>query len=99
MYCKYKSFYDGDPKWYGYKTEIYWRNLQFPIQLAAKPWIEKNNLWVLISCEYALFGMRFMCEMAPYTASEMATYGVAGPGIYDPTNGTMSTGDIVRIGP
>jgi len=59
--------------------------------------------WVLVSCgpdllpsagEYAMFGMDVVLNANP-TAGEWGTAGA----VYDPTNGTVSVGDIVRVGP
>lgn len=95
--------FDGDPQWYGWKTELSWRNIVGP-GILTNPLAEKNNLWVLMSVgpdqlpsggEYAMFGTAYISNMARTTNAVFGN----GPDIYDPTNGTMSPGDIVRVGP
>ncbi len=95
------GWYDGDPKWYGYKSEDSWRTIVLP-GIQANPIAQTSKLWTLISAgpdqwpnwgEYAMFGEKLLNTIAEYP-------GGGGPGcIYDPTNGTISAGDIVRTGP
>ena len=104
---KYKpdqgQWFDGDPRWYGYKADISWRNFMLSFgTIASQPNVELTKHWVLISVgpdetpsggEYALFGNSYINTLP----GNLPFYG---PGaIYDPTNGTVSWGDIVRVGP
>ena len=94
------GWYDGNPYWYGYKTEDNWRNIVIG-SFQGNPNAELNKLWILISVgpdllpscgEYAMFGQKIL-NLQPSGA-----WGNAGA-LYDATNGTMSNGDIVRTGP
>ncbi len=96
------QWYDGDPRWYGYKSDLSWRNIMIMTGIASRPGVEMTKRWVLISVgpdeipsggEYAMFGEVYINTLA----GALPAYG---PGsIYDPTNGTVSMGDIVRVGP
>lgn len=98
-----KGWFDGDPQWYGYKSEQDWRTIQMTFTYQNNPLADKSKLWALISVgpdqtssggEYAIFGERIINALGgPTTAAGN------GPAVYDPTNGTMSIGDIVRVGP
>jgi prepilin-type N-terminal cleavage/methylation domain-containing protein len=95
------SWYDGDPRWYGYKSEDNWRTIVLP-GIQTRPDAELNKLWVLESVgpdqhsnwgSYAMFGQKVLNSIG-------FIQGGGGPGcIYDATNGTVSAGDIVRTGP
>ncbi|MEI7634832.1 MAG: prepilin-type N-terminal cleavage/methylation domain-containing protein [bacterium] len=99
---KYKpgNWYDGDPRWYGYKADNYWRKLLLP-SMQNKPGVKLNSIWSLFSVgpdetnncgEYYVFGEVILNSVAAIPPN--------GPGcLYDPTNGTVSAGDIVRCGP
>ncbi len=103
---KYKpgqgQWFDGDPRWYGYKADLSWRNIMILTGIASKPGVEMNKRWALISVgpdetpsggEYAIFGESYINTLT----GNLPLYG---PGaIYDATNGTVSWGDIVRTGP
>jgi len=100
---KYKpgNWYDGDPRWYGYKSDLRWREILLP-RFQSDPDAEFAYHWVLMSVgpdettnwgEYMLFGEKIL---------DKQTSGGVGGGdgcLYDPTNGTVSAGDIVRVGP
>ena len=95
-----KGAFDGDPRWYGYKADDRWREIVFP-GLSTIPGCITSRHWVLISVgpdqtanngEYAMFGEIILNRTSGFAGG--------GPGcLYDPTNGTVSAGDIVRTGP
>ena len=85
---------------YRYFAWILWKKLQ---ESAHADWPHTGTKWALCSSgpdlisnvgEYYMFGMQVL-ESIPGDV-----IGHHGPGcLYDPTNGTTSSGDIVRIGP
>jgi type II secretion system protein G len=101
---KYRTgWYDGDPRWYGYKSEMSWRDMALlGGTIQSNPNATLSSVWVLVSVgpdewgnwgEYMMFGEKYL-NTIPYYA------GGGGPGcLYDPTNGTVSAGDICRVGP
>lgn len=92
---------DGDTKHYGYKADDRWRSIVSPGVFSSYPGADQNRHWVLVSPgpdqtanngEYAMFGQ------VPLNAT--TAFAGGGPGcLYDPTNGTVSAGDLVRVGP
>jgi prepilin-type N-terminal cleavage/methylation domain-containing protein len=96
-----RGAFDGDSRWYGYKADNYWREIVYPGILSSFPNADFGRHWVLISVgpdqqanngEYAMFGMEVLESTTPFMGGG---YGC----IYDPTNGTVSSGDLVRVGP
>jgi len=97
--------FDGDPRWYGYKSELSWRTFVYDVALTTHAsWLdvaELTKMWVLVSVgpdqqgnggEWYMFGEKVLNLGQPFLGSG---YGC----LYDPTNGTVSAGDIVRVGP
>jgi len=92
--------WDGDPLWYGYKSDDTWRSIATMV-LANDPAGNYNKHWILISVgpdqttnngEWGMFGQIILERTGPFLGG--------GPGcLYDPTNGTVSAGDIIRTGP
>lgn len=92
--------YDSNPRWYGYKSEDSWRTFVLPAIEAQYPEARLNHLWVLVSVgpdnlsnagEYAMFGEEVLNSIESFE-------GIGGA-LYDPSNGTISSGDLVRLGP
>jgi len=92
--------FDGDPYHYAYKSDLRWREIVLP-GFQNNPSATFNYHWVLYSVgpdqtsnngEYAMFGEEILNNSPAFAGG--------GPGcLYDPTNGTVSAGDIVRLGP
>jgi len=95
-----EGVFDGDARHYGYKSDLRWREIVLPA-IQTRSDAELTKIWVLISVgpdqqsnngEYAMFGQSVLNSTAPFFGG--------GPGcLYDPTNGTVSAGDLVRVGP
>jgi len=93
--------FDGDPRHYGYKADLAWRNFIVAFNLAAHPEWDQSKHWALMSVgpdqttnagEWYMFGEEALNSRVPAWGG--------GPGcLYDPTNGSVSWGDIVRVGP
>ncbi len=96
-----KGAFDGDARFYGYKSELSWRSFVLMVGGAWTQDADMSKMWVLISVgpdqtanngEWAMFGEKVLNTVAAFMGG--------GPGcLYDPTNGTISAGDIVRVGP
>jgi len=95
-----KGAWDGDPRWYGFKSDIRWREIVLP-GVMANPNAELNKHWVLVSVgpdqtsnngSYAMFGQDVLNSVGPFAGGGQGC-------LYDPTNGTVSPGDIARTGP
>jgi len=85
--------------YYRYFTVYGWKRLQDLFPNPARK--DEGHVWVLCSHgpdnrtsfgEYALYSEEFLNTIVPHFNG---THGA----IYDPTNGTVSIGDIVRVGP
>jgi prepilin-type N-terminal cleavage/methylation domain-containing protein len=93
-----KGAFDGDKAHYGYKADTRWREFIVAFNPTLKG---TSSHWALVSVgpdqtsnngEWAMFGEAVL--------NAQPAYGTGGPGcLYDPTNGTVSAGDIVRVGP
>ena len=90
----------GTPQPYIYFADLSWKDLQRAVH---SDWPDKGHLWVLItrgpdlvsnSGEYMLFGEELLVSLPAPTWE-----GIGMPCLYDATNGTLSPGDIVRLGP
>lgn len=94
----YTYNFPGKPPQYRYFAE-YWKSL---LRSSNPTWPETGRMWALVSSgpdhisnigEYLIFGEQIL-NTRPGAGN------LWGPGcIYDPTNGTVSNGDIVRVGP
>ena len=101
----------GDPhrKQFDYRTDYGWGVMittWWP-GLVAKKYKDQMKSWVLRSYgpdqqvnygEYLLFGETVIIELADEQAA-IFSYTTGWAALYDPTNGTMSAGDIARAGP
>ncbi len=86
----------------GYKADNFWREIALTLGgMATDPDATLNYHWVLVSVgpdqksnngEWAMFGEKILVTVGPYAGGGWGC-------IYDPTNGTVSEGDIVRLGP
>lgn len=92
--------WDGDPMWYGYKADQAWRDFVLP-SVVNDPDAILTYHWVLVSVgpdqkanngEWAMFGEKILETVGPFAGGGSGC-------LYDPTNGTVSDGDIVRVGP
>jgi len=92
--------WDGGQWDFGYKADLMWRNYVLPTaQINPDARLDKH--WALFSPgpnqrsnngPWAMFGEEILNSTGPFAGG--------GPGcLYDPTNGTVSAGDIVRTGP
>jgi len=96
-----RGVYDGDPQRFGYKADLAFRRYVLIFSGSWASMADWSNLWILVSAgpdqtansgEYAMFGEEILNRTKPFLGG--------GPGcLYDPTNGTVSAGDIVRTGP
>jgi prepilin-type N-terminal cleavage/methylation domain-containing protein len=96
----YVQQFGYDKLQYRYFADIMWKRLQ---ESAHPEWPHTGTKWALCSSgpdlisnvgEYYMFGMEVL-ESIPADV-----VGHHGPGcLYDSTNGTTSSGDIVRVGP
>lgn len=92
--------WDGDPMWYGYKSDDSWREFTWD-SVVDDPDATLVHHWVLVSVgpdqksnngEWAMYGEKILETVPPYAGGGWGC-------LYDPTNGTVSDGDIVRVGP
>jgi len=94
------NWFDGSPQSFGYKADLSWRAFVLPY-MQGIPDADLCSHWALVSPgpdettnwgEYMMFGESILNTIAGGVGG--------GPGcLYDPTNGTVSAGDIVRTGP
>ncbi len=94
------NWFDGDPQSFGYKADFSWRAFVLPY-LRNNPNVELTKHWAVVASgpdettnwgEYMMFGESILNSISGGVGG--------GPGcLYDPTNGTVSAGDIVRTGP
>jgi type II secretion system protein G len=88
------------PMYHRYASE-YSRKLGEDFQPTEAAKREKTKVWALASHgpdRIANEGLLLMYG-EQYMNSQPAAFGMFWPAIYDPTNGTISAGDIVRVGP
>jgi len=87
----------GQPAEYEYQGDEF-----VAAQVGANPCLRPQGQWVVYSPgpdmrlsygDWFLFGYEVLHSMQPF--GDLITWGA----LYDPTNGTMSVGDIVRMGP
>jgi len=90
----------AQPTPYVYFAELEWKKLQ---KLLHPDWLDHGYLWLLFTNgpdlqgnggEYAMFSEEVLNSL-PYPS----LVDIGPPCLYDPTNGTLSAGDIVRVGP
>ena len=96
----YVAQWGVDKLQYRYCADFMWKRL---LESIHPEWPKTGTKWALVSSgpdlttncgEYYMFGMAVLESIPAYPAL------MSMPGcLYDPTNGTTSTGDIVRIGP
>jgi len=96
----YIAQFGVDKLQYRYFQYFKWKELQ---EWAHPEWPKTGTQWALVSSgpdlisnagEYMMFGMAIL-ETIPAYPSMMSMPGC----LYDPTNGTTSSGDVVRVGP
>lgn len=98
---------------YAYSSEprrLFWLQIQSAVAPAGKPRGKVMGQWVLYSYgpdrypsggENLILGLEYAITRDPIdmSRSDNDRWGAGDPNIYDATNGTVSMGDIARVGP